>query len=227
MTLFDIFVRAIALAEDREGVLGDDEIVFPPEPDFGYESTPRNALTFGAMGVDGVHYAILKIDGAVTDESPVIHVSPMYFSEPYAVLGESFLAYLAAVCGVAHSEMEAVFAAERSSGAKLVPFLKAHFKHSRLYNEMRLRSLDSYLKLIETKPCRMTRGELLAHSISFALLSARKVVHGLHQGLTEEERRAVANAVVDELKRSNGDQWRLDEEIESPITRAHSTSVKR
>src|SRR5215475_1415142 len=213
MILFELFVRAVAQATDRRGVLGEDEIVFPPEPDFGYESTPRNALTFGAMGVDGVHFAILKIDGAVTDESPVIHVSPMDFSKPYVVLGETFLAYLAAGCGVAHSEMEAVFAAERSSGAKLVPFLKAHFKHSRLYNEMRLRSLESYLKLIETKPSRMTRGELLAHSISFALLRARKVVRGLHQGRTEEERRAVANAVVDQ-PRSNGDQgWRLDEEI--------------
>src|SRR5262245_34227858 len=151
MTLFDIFVGAIAHAADREGVLGDDELVFPPDPDFGYESTPRNALTFGAMGVDGVHYAILKIDGAVTDESPVIHVSPMD-GEHCAVLGESFLAYLAAGCGVAHGEMEAVFAAERTCGEKLVPFLKAHFDHSRLYNEMRLRSLDSYLKYIETKP---------------------------------------------------------------------------
>ena len=165
------------------------------------------------MGVDGVHYAILKIDGAITDESPVIHVSPMDFSAPYAVLGESFLAYLAAGCGISHSEMEAVFAAERTCGKKLVPFLKTHFDHSRLYNEMRLRSLDSYLKHIETKPSRMTRGELLAHSISFALLRAWKVVRGLHQGLTEEERRAVANAVVDQ-PRSNGDQgWRLDEEI--------------
>jgi len=45
-----------------------------------------------------------------------------------------------------------VFAAERTCGAKLVPFLKAHFDHSRLYDEMRLRSLDSYLKHIETKP---------------------------------------------------------------------------
>jgi hypothetical protein len=51
-------------------------------------------------------------------------------------------------------------------------------------------------------------------------------VRGLHQGLTEEERRAVANAVVDQLK-GNGDPWGLDEEIESPITKAHSTSVKR
>jgi hypothetical protein len=152
MTLFDIFVRAIAYAADRRGVLGDDEIIFPPEPDFGYESTPRNALTFAAMGVDGVHYAILKIDGAVTDESPVIHVSPMDFSEPYAVLGETFLAYLAAACGVTQSEMEAVFTAERTRGEELVPFLKAHFDHSRLYNEARLRSLESGLKLIETKP---------------------------------------------------------------------------
>jgi hypothetical protein len=151
MTLFDIFVRAIAQAADRRGVLGNDEIVFPPEPDFGYDSTPRNALTFGAMGVDGVHYAILKIDGAVTDESPVIHVSPMDFSGPYAVLGESFLAYLAAACGVANSKMEAVFTTERTCGAKLVPFLKARFDHSRLYNEMRFRSLECYLKLIETK----------------------------------------------------------------------------
>jgi hypothetical protein len=34
---------------------------------------------------------------------------------------------------------------------KLVPFLKAHFDHSRLYDEMRFRSLEWYLKLIETK----------------------------------------------------------------------------
>lgn len=151
MTLFDIFVRAVAQSADRRGILGDDEVVFPPESDFGYESTPRNALTFGAMGVDGVHFAILKIDGEITDASPVIHVSPMDFSEPYAVLGESFLDYLAAGCGVAHSEMEAVFAAETTCGAKLVPFLKAHFDHSRLYNETRLRSLEWRLELIETK----------------------------------------------------------------------------
>jgi hypothetical protein len=152
MTLFDTFVCAVAQAADREGVLGKDDIVFPPTPDFGYEwCAPRNALIFAAMGVDGVHYAILKIGGAVTDDSPVIHVSPMDFSEPYAVLGETFLDYLAVACDVTHSEMEAVFTAERACGERLVPFLKAHFDHSRLYNKTRLRSLESYLKLIETK----------------------------------------------------------------------------
>jgi hypothetical protein len=36
--------RARQQAADRRGVLGDDEIVFSPEPDFGYESTPALRL---------------------------------------------------------------------------------------------------------------------------------------------------------------------------------------
>jgi hypothetical protein len=39
----------------------------------------------------------------------------------------------------------------------------------------------------------MTRGEHLAHSISFALSKARKVVRGLWFGLTEKERWRVAS----------------------------------
>jgi hypothetical protein len=150
-TYFDTFVRAVEKTRDRHGVLGDDELVFPPHPDYAYESTPRNALTFGAMGVDGVHYAILKIDGAVTDESPVIHVGPMDFSEPYLVLGDSFLSYLAAACGVSIRKMESVFAEERAGGEKLVPFWKERFEYSRLYDETRLRTLERYLELVEPK----------------------------------------------------------------------------
>jgi hypothetical protein len=89
--LLRYFLHAVEKTRDRRGVQGDDRLVFPPHSDYGYESTPRNALTFGDMGVDGVHYAILKIDGAVTDESPVIHVGPMDFSEPYVVLGDCFI----------------------------------------------------------------------------------------------------------------------------------------
>lgn len=152
-TYFHTFVRAVenTPVNDRRGVLGDDQLVFPPRPDYGYEATPRNALTFGTMGVDGVHYAILKIDGEVTDESPVIHVGPMDFSEPYVALGDSFIAYLAAACGVSIREMDSVFLEERSGGQKLVPFLKEHFVHSRLYDEKRLRKLEQYLKRVEQK----------------------------------------------------------------------------
>lgn len=152
-TYFDTFLRAVESTPKRErfDILGDDYLVFPPHPDYGYDVTPRNAMTFASMGVDGVHYAILKIGGEVSDESPVIHVGPMDFSEPYVVLGDCFISYVAAACGVSISKMEAVFEDERAGGRVLVPFLKEHFVHSRLYEETRLRVLASYLDHIEPK----------------------------------------------------------------------------
>ncbi len=58
----------------------------------------------------------------------------------------------------------------------------------------------------------MTRGELLKHSISYALIRARKVVKGLSLTLSKDERSAVAQRAVEELRR-HGDQWKLDEEV--------------
>jgi hypothetical protein len=152
-TYFDTFVRAVGNAplRDRRGVLGEEELVFPPNPDYGYEATPRNALTFGAMGVDGVHYAVLTIDGEVSDESPVIHVGPMDFSQPYVVLGDSFIGYLASACGASMREMVAVFEDERMGRQRLVAFLKEHFVHSRLYDAKRLSKLELYRSRIEPK----------------------------------------------------------------------------
>jgi len=74
----------------------------------------------------------------------------------------------------------------------------------------------------------MTRGDLLARSISYALIRARKIVRGLSLALTQEERRAVAAAAVDELRRHgdhpHGDQWKLEEEL--PKAEVHSTPGK-
>jgi hypothetical protein len=58
-----------------------------------------------------------------------------------------------------------------------------------------------------------TRGEMLAHAISFALGSAVKVVRGLRHGLRSEERHAVAERAVEEMKQY-GDPWRLNEPVE-------------
>jgi hypothetical protein len=68
----------------------------------------------------------------------------------------------------------------------------------------------------------MTRGEHLAHSISFALDKAQKVVRGFRLGLTDKERWDVACKTVDHLK-EHGDRWKLNEELESPEAEAHST----
>ncbi len=57
----------------------------------------------------------------------------------------------------------------------------------------------------------MTRGDILRYSIAFALRRASKVVRGLRQSLSEDERYAVADHVVSQLK-ERGDPWGLDDE---------------
>jgi hypothetical protein len=57
----------------------------------------------------------------------------------------------------------------------------------------------------------VTRGDVLKYAIAFALRRARKIVRGLKDGLTEDERHAVADHVVRQLK-ERGDPWKLDEE---------------
>ena len=51
----------------------------------------------------------------------------------------------------------------------------------------------------------------LLYAIAFALRRSRKIIRGLKEGLTEEERYAVADHAVAQLK-ERGDPWRLNEE---------------
>ncbi len=57
-----------------------------------------------------------------------------------------------------------------------------------------------------------TRADQLRFAVAFALIKARKVVRGLRRGLTEQERFAVADAVVWHLKK-HGDPWKLSDEL--------------
>jgi hypothetical protein len=57
----------------------------------------------------------------------------------------------------------------------------------------------------------MTRGEVLRYAVAFALRRSRKIIRGLKEGLTEEERFAVADHTIAQLK-ERGDPWRLNEE---------------
>jgi hypothetical protein len=133
-TAFDIFNAALAKAADTDGVLGDEGVIYPPNPDYGYHCTPTNALTFGAMGVDGVHYAILTIDGDARDESPVLQVSPMD-GDCYHILAPSFLDYLATGCGVTTKAMADVLEREERGESVLVEFLRGRFSQRRLWSE--------------------------------------------------------------------------------------------
>ena len=62
----------------------------------------------------------------------------------------------------------------------------------------------------------MTRGDVLKYRLAFALSRAAKVVRGLRQGLTEDERYAVADHVVAQLK-DGDDPWRLSDEAQPKI----------
>jgi hypothetical protein len=132
-------------------ILDGDNVHCPPSEDYGYQSTPKNALTFASMGVDGVHYAILKRAGTVRNDSPVIQVSPMD-SDDVIVLAESFLRYLADGCRVSAQEMEAILESERAGKPQLVAFLSEHFKGTQLLEEERTNELTSrYGELVERK----------------------------------------------------------------------------
>jgi len=62
---------------------------------------------------------------------------------------------------------------------------------------------------------------MLRFALAFALIRARKLVRGLRQGLSEEERYLVADDVVHRLQQ-HGDPWRLSEEL-PPTGKGHST----
>ena len=61
---------------------------------------------------------------------------------------------------------------------------------------------------------------MLRYAIAYALIRARKVVRGLKQGLSEEERHAVAEHVVGQLT-DGGDPWHL--KVEAKPTTGHTT----
>jgi len=58
---------------------------------------------------------------------------------------------------------------------------------------------------------------MLRFAVAFALRGASKLVRGLRQGLSEDERYRVADDVVYRLQQ-HGDPWRLSDEL-PPVTR--------
>ena len=63
---------------------------------------------------------------------------------------------------------------------------------------------------------------MLRFAVAFALMRARKLVRGLRQGLSEEERYRVADDVVHRLKQ-HGDPWRLSDELPPAAGKGFST----
>ncbi|MGP0087825.1 MAG: hypothetical protein ACLP0B_30040 [Steroidobacteraceae bacterium] len=68
-----------------------------------------------------------------------------------------------------------------------------------------------------------TRGDMLQFAaIAFALMRARKLVRGLRQGLSEDERYLIADDVVHRLQQ-HGDPWDLSRELPPTTGKGYST----
>ncbi len=67
-----------------------------------------------------------------------------------------------------------------------------------------------------------TRGDMLRFAIAFALMRARKLVRGLRQGLSENERFLIADDVVQRLQQ-HGDPWDLSQELPPTTGKGYST----
>jgi hypothetical protein len=117
--------------------LGENAIINPPSLDFGYVDTPSNAVTFAHTGVDGVHYALLARDGDVSNDSPVVQVSPMDFGEPVVVVARSFLEFLAIGCDLPEPTVETLLAGAIDDGRQLIAVLGDRFQDSRLFRDKR------------------------------------------------------------------------------------------
>jgi hypothetical protein len=134
-TDFTTFLGAFGQVEEASRSLDGNQILCPPVADFGYDATPRNTLTFAALGADGVHWAIWNRDGVVRDDSPVLYVSPM--EDEWIVMADSFRDFLADGCGVSVTEIAALLDAERFGRACLVAYLAERFCTEPLLDEAR------------------------------------------------------------------------------------------
>lgn len=150
MSHFDTFNTALSQMTDHRGILGDEFIEYPPSESYDYWATPTNAVVFGCMGCDGVHYAILKIDREICDHSPVIQISPMDFDEPYTLLAPTFIKYLAIGCGTPTDQIEGILKREREGEAILIDYLRLHFDQSRFWSDTVDHNIAPYLPLIQT-----------------------------------------------------------------------------
>jgi hypothetical protein len=149
---FKRFLTAARAWHEPNDTLDGDYLVDPPEDDYGYFNTPANSLTFLAMGVDGVHTAMLKLDGAVREDSPVIYVSPTDGESEWTILAPTFVDYLADGCAVTTQRIGEPLDTVNSEPEAMMQFLHANFDGLRLLDEHRIRLLNSrYLSLVEKK----------------------------------------------------------------------------
>jgi len=127
MDIFDAFLSSSNAISNAYGIHGDDDLLNPPSPDYGYDSTPLNSLTFASMGCDGVHYALITINGKKKEECPVAMICPMD-SDDICFLANSFKEYISQGCGIDVDKLNSLVEEESSMPGSFAQFVKEHFQ---------------------------------------------------------------------------------------------------
>ena len=62
----------------------------------GYRATPVNSVTFGGLGVDGIHFGSVTTGAEVDPQAPVVLTNPVAFDDPNpnVIVGESLWDFL-------------------------------------------------------------------------------------------------------------------------------------
>lgn len=92
-------------AERKDGLyaIGLD-LVIPPD-DEGLFPSPKNGLRFARTGGNGVHFSLICVDNAISDNSPVVVTAP-YSRDGNVVVGKNLHEFLYLGCRVGFSHME-------------------------------------------------------------------------------------------------------------------------
>jgi len=152
MTYFEVFMSAARAANVDGTVYGRDDLVDPPNPDYGYWATPVNSVTFASLGVDGVHTAIITEGGKITDDSPVAYVTPMD-DPPVVILAATIMDFLADGCGIDRQEMIEMLDRSSQDPHTLIRFVDSNFDMGRLLDDDRITAMnETHLNIVEMKP---------------------------------------------------------------------------
>lgn len=88
-----------------EGLGAIGLFLYDPPTKAAYAVTPLNSMTFGGIGVDGIHFASITDNAAVDPMAPVVMSIPMALETPNFIVGETMYDFLCLGCRHGYSNL--------------------------------------------------------------------------------------------------------------------------
>jgi len=88
-----------------EGLGAIGLFLYDPPTKSAYPATPLNSVTFGGIGVDGIHFCSITDEPEVDPMAPVVMCIPMALEIPNFVVGETLHDFLCLGCRHGYSSL--------------------------------------------------------------------------------------------------------------------------